>query len=109
MHGQQFEQFTEPGRAFGDALLGHQPSIVVDYGDVVMLSDQSMPHHSRIPASPLRPSGGHQRYRSSQKRMRVALMTRTQRPAIAPVVRNPQRPTAPTVLLRAQRPRSAKL
>jgi hypothetical protein len=37
MHTQQVEQFTKLGRAFDDALLGHQPSIVVDYGDVMML------------------------------------------------------------------------
>ena len=40
--------------------------------------------------------------------MRVALMTRAHRPAIAPVVCSPQRPTAPTVLPRAQGPRSVK-
>ena len=35
-------------------------------------------------------------------------MTRAHRPAIAPVVCSPQRPTAPTVLPRAQGPRSVK-
>jgi hypothetical protein len=35
MLGQQLQQLTEPGRAFLDAALRHQPSLVVDQGDVM--------------------------------------------------------------------------
>ena len=68
-----------------------------------------MPHQIRTVDLLSAPASGRSSTsRSSRKRVRVALMTRAHRPAIAPVVRSPQRPTAPDRLAQGSRPRSVK-